>query len=139
MPASAWPWSARFTLFPTPSLNADYGGKAYADFKQMLDAARDGKFAFPAINISSSESLNAALRGFAEAKSDGIIQVSTGGGQHASGSKVKDMVLEWPDDHKNPTVFLTAKELDEAGARNRLFDELPGELHGHGPHGHAGR
>src|SRR5450759_2232770 len=59
----------------------------------MLDAARDGKFAYPAINISSSESLNAALRGFAEAKSDGIVQVSTGGGEFASGATVKDGVL----------------------------------------------
>jgi len=62
-------------------------------YKQMLDAARDGKFAFPAINISSSESLNAALRGFAEAKSDGIVQVSTGGGEFGSGATVKDGVL----------------------------------------------
>jgi fructose-bisphosphate aldolase class II len=62
-------------------------------YKQMLDAARDGKFAYPAINISSSESLNAALRGFAEAKSDGIVQVSTGGGEFGSGATVKDGVL----------------------------------------------
>ncbi|MGD0272203.1 MAG: class II fructose-bisphosphate aldolase [Gaiellaceae bacterium] len=64
--------------------------KTYA---QMLDAARAGKFAYPAINVSSSESLNAALRGFAEAKSDGIVQVSTGGGEFASGATVKDGVL----------------------------------------------
>src|ERR1035437_575029 len=62
-------------------------------YKQMLDAARAGKFAYPAINISSSESLNAALRGFAEAKSDGIVQVSTGGGEFGSGATVKDGVL----------------------------------------------
>ncbi len=62
-------------------------------YKQMLDAARDGKFAYPAINISSSETLNAALRGFAEAKSDGIVQVSTGGGEFGSGATVKDGVL----------------------------------------------
>lgn len=64
--------------------------KTYA---QMLDAARAGKFAYPAINVSSSESLNAALRGFVEAKSDGIVQVSTGGGEFASGATVKDGVL----------------------------------------------
>jgi fructose-bisphosphate aldolase class II len=62
-------------------------------YTQMLDAARAGKFAYPAINISSSESLNAALRGFAEAKSDGIVQVSTGGGEFGSGATVKDGVL----------------------------------------------
>ena len=64
--------------------------KTYA---QMLDAARAGKFAYPAINVSSSESLNAALRGFAEAKSDGIVQVSTGGGEFASGATIKDGVM----------------------------------------------
>jgi len=62
-------------------------------YTQMLDAARAGKFAYPAINISSSESLNAALRGFAEAKSDGIVQVSTGGGEFGSGATVKDGAL----------------------------------------------
>ncbi|MGD0165923.1 MAG: class II fructose-bisphosphate aldolase [Gaiellaceae bacterium] len=62
-------------------------------YVQMLDAAKAGKFAYPAINVSSSESLNAALRGFAEAKSDGIVQVSTGGGEFASGATVKDGVM----------------------------------------------
>jgi fructose-bisphosphate aldolase class II len=62
---------------------------AYAD---MLDRAKAGSFAYPAINVTSSETVNAALRGFAEAGSDGIIQVSTGGAEFASGSKVKDMV-----------------------------------------------
>lgn len=59
----------------------------------MLDAARAGKYAYAAINISSSESLNAALRGFAEAESDGIIQISHGGGSFASGSAIQDMAL----------------------------------------------
>jgi fructose-bisphosphate aldolase, class II len=65
----------------------------YESYTKMLDAANKGKYAFPAINVSSMETANAALLGFADAKSDGIIQVSTGGGQHASGSGVKDMVL----------------------------------------------
>jgi fructose-bisphosphate aldolase class II len=59
----------------------------------MLDRAKRDRFAYPAINVSSSQTLNAALRGFAEAESDGIIQVSTGGGEYASGSTVKDMAL----------------------------------------------
>ena len=63
--------------------------EAYAD---MLDRARDGGFAYPAINVTSSETVNAALRGFAEAGSDGIVQVSTGGAEFASGTAVKDMV-----------------------------------------------
>src|SRR6476646_5773916 len=58
----------------------------------MLDRAKNGSFAYPAINITSSQSVTAAIRGFAEAGSDGIIQVSTGGGEYASGSTIKDMV-----------------------------------------------
>lgn len=61
-------------------------------YAEMLDKAKSSEFAYPAINVTSSETLNAALRGFAEAESDGIIQVSTGGSEFASGTKVKDMV-----------------------------------------------
>ena len=61
-------------------------------YGEMLDRAKAGEFAYPAINVTSSETLNAALRGFAEADSDGIVQLSTGGSEFASGSKVKDMV-----------------------------------------------
>src|SRR4030081_3798850 len=61
-------------------------------YNEMLDRAKANEFAFPAINVTSSETVNAALRGFAEAESDGIIQVSTGGAEFASGTKVKDMV-----------------------------------------------
>jgi fructose-bisphosphate aldolase class II len=61
-------------------------------YAEMLDRAKANEFAVPAINVTSSETLNAALRGFAEAESDGIVQVSTGGAEFASGTKVKDMV-----------------------------------------------
>ncbi|HEX5401141.1 MAG TPA: class II fructose-bisphosphate aldolase [Pseudonocardiaceae bacterium] len=61
-------------------------------YQEMLDRAKANGFAYPAINVTSSETLNAALRGFAEAESDGIVQVSTGGAEFASGTKVKDMV-----------------------------------------------
>ena len=54
-------------------------------YAEMLDAAQKGNFAFPAINVSSSQTLNAALQGFADAGSDGIIQVSTGGAEYLSG------------------------------------------------------
>ncbi len=63
--------------------------EAYA---QMLDTAKEKQFAFPAINVSSSQTLNAALAGFAEAGSDGIIQVSTGGADYLSGPTIKNMV-----------------------------------------------
>src|SRR6478735_5364098 len=61
-------------------------------YAAMLDRAKAGAFAYPAINVSSSQTLNAALRGFADAESDGIVQVSTGGAEYLSGPTVKDMV-----------------------------------------------
>ncbi|MEJ7834151.1 MAG: class II fructose-bisphosphate aldolase [Nocardioides sp.] len=61
-------------------------------YAEMLDAAKAGGFAFPAINVSSSQTLNAALKGFADAGSDGIVQVSTGGAEYLSGPSVKNMV-----------------------------------------------
>ncbi len=61
-------------------------------YNEMLDRAKKGAFAYPAINVSSSQTLIAALRGFAEAKSDGIIQISWGGAEYLSGSTVKNMV-----------------------------------------------
>jgi fructose-bisphosphate aldolase class II len=60
-------------------------------YAQMLDRAKEQGFAYPAINVTSSQTLNAALRGFAEAESDGIVQISTGGAEYLSGA-VKDMV-----------------------------------------------
>ena len=64
-----------------------------ATYRAMLDAAREGGYAFPAINVTSSESLHAALNGFAEAESDGIVQISTGGAEFLSGLRHKDMPL----------------------------------------------
>ena len=63
--------------------------EVYAD---MIRRAKEGGFAYPAINCTSSQTLNAALRGFADAGSDGIIQFSTGGAEFVSGTEVKDMV-----------------------------------------------
>jgi fructose-bisphosphate aldolase class II len=65
----------------------------YSKYCEMLDRARKGKFAYPAINVSSLTTANAVLKGLAESRSDGIIQVSTGGGAFASGVSVKDMAL----------------------------------------------
>ena len=61
-------------------------------YNEMLDRAKSGKFAYPAINVTSSQTLTAAIQGFAEAESDGIIQVSVGGAEYWSGSTVKDRV-----------------------------------------------
>jgi fructose-bisphosphate aldolase, class II len=61
-------------------------------YAEMLARAKEHSFAFPAINCTSSETINAALKGFADAGSDGIIQFSTGGAEFGSGLGVKDMV-----------------------------------------------
>ena len=61
-------------------------------YAEMIDRAKANRFAYPAINVSSSQTLNAALQGFADAGSDGIIQVSTGGAEYLSGPSIKDMV-----------------------------------------------
>ncbi|MBP1818814.1 class II fructose-bisphosphate aldolase [Mycobacterium sp. OAE908] len=61
-------------------------------YAEMLGRAKEHSFAFPAINCVGSESINAALKGFADAGSDGIIQFSTGGAEFGSGLGVKDMV-----------------------------------------------
>jgi fructose-bisphosphate aldolase class II len=61
-------------------------------YVEMLDRAKAGSFAYPAINVSSSQTLIGAIRGFAEAKSDGIVQISWGGAEYMSGSTVKNMV-----------------------------------------------
>ncbi len=65
----------------------------HATYCEMLDRARRGRFAYPAINVTSLTTANAVLRGLVESRSDGIIQVSTGGAAFASGSAVKDMAL----------------------------------------------
>lgn len=62
-------------------------------YAAMLDAAQDGDYAYPAMNVTSIVTINGALKAFADQKSDGIIQVSTGGGEFASGLCNKDMVL----------------------------------------------
>lgn len=62
-------------------------------YAEMLDAARRGGYAYPAINVTSTQTLNAALQGFAEAESDGIIQVSVGGSAYFSGQSVNNRVV----------------------------------------------
>jgi fructose-bisphosphate aldolase class II len=61
-------------------------------YAEMLERAKAGGFAYPAINCTSSETINAALKGFADASSDGIIQFSTGGAEFGSGTGIKEMV-----------------------------------------------
>jgi fructose-bisphosphate aldolase class II len=65
----------------------------YNTYCRMLERARAEKFAYPAVNVTSPTTANAVLEGLAESRSDGIIQVSTGGGAFASGVAVMDMAL----------------------------------------------
>jgi len=70
----------------------DHAQTTFAGYAQMLDTAKLQGFAFPSINVTSTQTLNAALKGFADAGSDGIVQISTGGAEYLSGQAVKDMV-----------------------------------------------
>jgi fructose-bisphosphate aldolase class II len=65
----------------------------YTQYCEMLDRARRGRFAYPAVNVTSLTTANAVLKGLAESRCDGFVQVSTGGAAFASGAAVKDMVL----------------------------------------------
>ena len=65
----------------------------YKTYVEMLDNAYKNHFAYPAINCTSMMTINACLRAFAEMKSDGIIQFSTGAGSFASGMTLKDLSL----------------------------------------------
>ena len=58
-------------------------------YAEMLDTAKSTGFAFPAVNVSSSSTINAVLQGLTEAGSDGIIQVTTGGADYFAGQTVK--------------------------------------------------
>jgi fructose-bisphosphate aldolase, class II len=60
-------------------------------YAAVLDAASSGGYALPAVNVTSSQTLNGALRGFAEAQADGIVQITTGAGEYLSGGAVSDM------------------------------------------------
>ena len=65
----------------------------YKQYCEMLDGAYKGKYAYPAINVTSTSTANATIQAFAEAQSDGIIQVSTGGGEFASGQMLKSSAI----------------------------------------------
>ncbi len=60
----------------------------------MLDAAAERGYAYPAVNVTSSATLNAALRGFAEAESDGIGELTTGGAAYVSGADVGHRITQ---------------------------------------------
>jgi fructose-bisphosphate aldolase, class II len=78
-------------LPPSTVANGDPMIATPDQYREMIDAARMGGYAYPAVNVSSSETLNAALRGFAEARSDGIVQITTSAAKYLSGA-AEDMV-----------------------------------------------
>jgi len=65
----------------------------YEQYKTMLETAYKNHYAYPAFNVSSVETANAVLEGLAQAKSDGIVQVSIGGGEFASGNYIKNSAI----------------------------------------------
>jgi Fructose-bisphosphate aldolase class-II len=77
-------------------------------YAQMLDAAAEGGYAYPAVNVSSSETLNAALRGFAEAESDGIVEVTTGGAAYVLRDAIRYGVVKVNVDTDMQFVFTRA-------------------------------
>ncbi len=87
----------------------------YKTYCKILDRARAGRFALPAVNVTSLTTANAVLRGLAESKSDGIIQISTGGGAFASGSALKDMALG---------AIAIAEHVHRAAARYNIYVAL---------------
>jgi fructose-bisphosphate aldolase class II len=72
-------------------------------YAAMLDAAAEGGYAYAAINVTSSETLNAALRGFERANADGIVQLSAGGAEYLSGTGVQDALLGHARSRAMPT------------------------------------
>jgi len=60
-------------------------------YAAMLDAASAGGYALAAVNVTSSETLNGAMRGFAEAGADGIVQITTGAAAYLAGGTAEDM------------------------------------------------
>ena len=97
-------------------------------YAQMFDAAKAGSFAYPAINVSSSQTLNAALQGFTEAGSDGIIQISTGGAEYASGPTIKDKVTGAVALATYAHEVAKNYPVDGRAAHRPLPQEQPGQL-----------
>lgn len=60
------------------------------DYIDLINWAKASKYALPAVNVTSTSTLNAALEAAANAKSDIIIQLSAGGAQFYAGKGIKD-------------------------------------------------
>jgi len=60
-----------------------------ADVQKVFEVAKANKFALPAVNVISTDSINAVLEAAAKAKSAVIIQFSNGGAQFMAGKGLK--------------------------------------------------
>lgn len=58
----------------------------YSRFSHMIEAALEGGYAYPAVNVHDMYTLNATIEGFAKAGSDGIVQIHPNAALGVSGS-----------------------------------------------------
>ena len=89
-------------------------------YAEMLDRAVGGRFAFPAVNVTSSQTLNGLLRGLVDVGSDGIVQVTVGGAKYLGGGDALAGARALAATHP---VSVRAMPLSEGGARGD-FDPL---------------
>ncbi len=59
-------------------------------YKTLVDAAKAGGYALPAVNVTGTNSINAVMEAAAKANSDIIIQLSNSGGQFYAGKGLQD-------------------------------------------------
>ncbi len=91
-------------------------------YAEMLDTAKKNGFAFPAINVSSSSTINAVLQGLTEAGSDGIIQVTTGGADYFAGQTVKARASGEKTPASEYSLALQAREKGLSNDEERAFN-----------------
>jgi fructose-bisphosphate aldolase class II len=59
-------------------------------YQTLVAAAKAGGYALPAVNVTTSSTLNAVMEAAAVAKSDVIVQLSNGGAQYYAGKGIPD-------------------------------------------------
>lgn len=82
MPDSPSPVATPATLKP--------GVVTGADYLTLVAACKRGQYALPAVNVTSSHTINAVLESAAKNKSDVIVQLSNGGAQYYAGQGFPD-------------------------------------------------
>lgn len=61
-----------------------------ADYRALVKACKDGKYALPAVNVVSTGTINAVMEAAAKNKADVIIQLSNGGAEFYAGKGMPD-------------------------------------------------